>query len=138
MGEYKDSTRKGVVAERLFTGIGPPCAAVYRGTAVGVVVDVDGRTRVDATAKQASVRTPFPEVDTVHVIPSEEYASVFVPKPPATHRVPFHATALQVFVNSAVPEAEAVHVIPSEEYARRFVPSPPATHCVPFHATALQ
>ncbi len=29
VGEYKDSTRNGVVAERLFKGIDPPSAAVY-------------------------------------------------------------------------------------------------------------
>ncbi len=29
VGAYVDSTRKGVVAERLFKGIDPPSAAVY-------------------------------------------------------------------------------------------------------------
>jgi hypothetical protein len=66
------STRKGVVLERLFTGIAPPCAAAYREMVGGVVVDVDGRTRVDATAKQEIVNSAFPEVDAVHVIPSVE------------------------------------------------------------------
>ena len=41
---------------------------------MGVVVDVDGRTRVDATARhEAATNSADPEVDRVHpVIPSEE------------------------------------------------------------------
>ncbi len=41
---------------------------------MGVVVDVDGRTRVDATARAAPpANSALPEVDRVHdVIPSEE------------------------------------------------------------------
>jgi hypothetical protein len=57
------------------------------------------------------------EVTAVHVSPSEEYASWFVPEPPATHFVPFHATAEQAVVKTSFPEADAVHVIPSDEYA---------------------
>ena len=84
------------------------------------------------------VITPVPEADAVHVIPSDEYASVSPPSPPATHIIPFHATAKTVVVITPVPEVDPVHVIPSDEYASVFVPTPPATHRVPFHATAKQ
>jgi hypothetical protein len=87
-----------------------------RGNVVIVVV-VDGRIRVDASAPHWVVRMAFPEVDPVHVIPSEEYASWFVPSPPATHLVPFHASAIQLVDKTPFPEAEAVQVIPSDEYA---------------------
>jgi hypothetical protein len=83
-----------------------------------------------ASALQAYVKIAFPEVDMAHVIPSEEYASLFVPRPPATHRIPFQASVLHpAEENTDAPELEAFHVIPSEEYAIRFVPpAPPATH----------
>ena len=66
-----------------------------------------------AIAQQSVVRTAFPDVDAVHVIPSDEYASWFVPEPPATHFVPFQATALQASVNTVFPEVDAIQLTPS-------------------------
>jgi hypothetical protein len=65
----------------------------------------------------------FPDVDAVHVIPSDEYATRFVPEPPTTHRAPFQAIALHD-VNREFAEEDAVQFIPSYEYASLFVASP--------------
>ena len=59
----------------------------------------------------------FPDVEAVHVIPSDEYASLFVPVPPAIHKEPFHATDKHCVVKIELPFAEAVQLIPSYEYA---------------------
>lgn len=114
------STRKGVVAERLFTRIEPPSAAVYRGTTGGVVGDVDGRTRVEAILMLKSAKTLFPESDAVQSIPFVEYIIRFVPvvaralPPVATHLVPFHAIFETESIRLAA-EVDAVHVSPSDE-----------------------
>ena len=72
----------------------------------------------------------------VHVIPSEEYASVFVEvPPPATQIDPFHATEIHPKENMLFPFAELIQVIPSYEYASLFVPLAPATQIDPFQAT---
>jgi hypothetical protein len=60
----------------------------------------------------------FPDVDCVHVIPSELYAitpDVGDPleAPPATHKEPFHATAFALPVKSELPLEEADQLKPS-------------------------
>jgi len=47
--------------------------------ALAGVVPTLGNTRREAIPKVWLVNTAFPEVDAVHVIPSEEYARTFVP-----------------------------------------------------------
>jgi hypothetical protein len=76
----------------------------------------------------------FPDVDAVHVIPSEEYATRFVPEPPTTHRAPFQAIVSHI-VNREFAEVDAVQVIPSDEYASVFVPWPVMTNLILLQAT---
>ena len=45
------------------------------GIAVAGVVPTFGSTRREAAARHTLVSIPFPEVDSVHVIQSDEYAS---------------------------------------------------------------
>jgi hypothetical protein len=103
-----------------------------------------GNTRRDATDRHPpAANTVFPEEDAVQFIPSEEYATLFNPKPPATHKDPFHPTDLHRVVSILVPFEDAVQVSPSKEYANKPLPLlfwfvPPATHIDPFHATELQ
>ena len=61
-----------------------------------------------------------------------------MPRPTATHILPFHATDLASTENMDLPDIP-VHVIPpSSENARECVrPFPAATHRSPFHATAF-
>jgi hypothetical protein len=61
----------------------------------------------------------------VHVVPSTEYAIVFVPVPTATYNNPFHATLYAAVEKIVVPSP--VHAVPSKEYASVFVPAPTAT-----------
>ena len=76
----------------------------------------------------------LPTLLPVQVIPSDEVASVFVPVPVATQRLPFHATPSPLVVKG---EVCPVQVIPSDEVAIVFVPEPTATQRLPFHATAF-
>ena len=69
----------------------------------------------------------------VQFMPLLEYAIVFVPKPTATHSVPFHATPRPTLEKMVVPSP--VQFMPLLEYAIEFVPKPTATHNEPFHAT---
>jgi hypothetical protein len=59
-------------------------------------------------------RIAVPDADAIQLIPSWEYAVVFVATPPATHMRPFHATEKHSPpVKTVVPDADAVQVIPS-------------------------
>ena len=89
--------------------------------------------------------TPYPEllkIDVpipIHVIPSVEYAMVFVPYPAPTH---WFNSALYATVNPQIVKIEVpnpVHVMPSVEYAMVFVPEPTATHrfCSTLYATPI-
>lgn len=74
-----------------------------------------------------------PELEPVQLVPFDEYATVFVPDPVATHNVPPRAMPWPILENVEVPSPD--HVIPSFEVAIVCcVPEPTTTHFVPFHA----
>ena len=73
---------------------------------------------------------PLPEkievldITGVHIIPSYEYAIVFILLPTAIHFVLSHVIPNPIVLKIVVPNP--VHWIPLEEYANVFVPDPPA------------
>jgi Na+/phosphate symporter len=77
---------------------------------------------LEAILRQLTPIILFPLVDALQVIPSLEYAKLFVPSPPATQRVPFHAIANAFVLIIVFPLVDALQVIPSLEYAKVFVP----------------
>jgi hypothetical protein len=66
------------------------------------------------------VKMALPVADAVQLIPTLEYAIVFVPEPAAIQREPVQATLLPCVENTV--ELMAVQVIPSAEYAIELVP----------------
>ena len=80
----------------------------------------------------ASPSKLFAIADGVHVIPSLEYAILFVVLlPTATNRFPFHAMPRP---SEKTLWPNPTHVIPSLEYAILCAPLPTATNRFPFHA----
>ena len=75
-------------------------------------------TPVEPELSGVPANIELPDVDSVHVIPSELYAispDVGEPleAPPATHIEPFHATAFALAVKSELPLGDSDHVEPS-------------------------
>jgi len=81
------------------------------------------------------LKTELPLVEAVQVIPSLEYAILFVLSPLATHTLPLVHIDHAVISNIELPFDDGVQFIPSSEYAIGFVLSPTATHRVPLVAT---